>query len=243
MTTPDMSSPLPTKFPRFLLRFKAAIWDGFFLSLVVYAAFLLPSLLGIEHIGAKAAFIAAVILLFEPLWVSVSGSTLGHHIAGLRVVSADTGSRLSLPRSIFRFLFRYVFGIYSFLTMLINRQHQALHDVLMQSLVVFRHPDTVAAHDVLVERDVDYTQSKPGIARRLFVFLVHWVLFVVGLVSLMSWLVTEKCLMQEQHCSTQEETAMLLAGIVFLIMTLGLFILAMHCHLPGTRHFGDSKSS
>src|SRR4051812_11112384 len=97
-------------------RTKAILIDGFILMGVLLAA----ALVGANVAGSGAvAFLVWVAfwILYDPLMVSRTGGTIGHHVQNLRVVSDRTGRHPSLVVAFVRNVVKGVLGIVSLLAM------------------------------------------------------------------------------------------------------------------------------
>src|SRR5215217_4317487 len=85
-----------------------------------------------------------VVLLYEPILVSVRGATIGHRRVDLQVVTGS-GHRPGFGRALARYLIKAILGIPAFLTMMLTRRHQALQDILTGTTVQVRDPENAAA--------------------------------------------------------------------------------------------------
>jgi len=68
--------------------------------------------------------------LYEPVLVSVTGSSIGHYLSNLRVVDDRTRGNVGFLKAIARLGIKTLLGVYSFLTMAVTSHHQAVHDLL-----------------------------------------------------------------------------------------------------------------
>ena len=84
---------------------------------VLFGAVALASNISSDN-AARALGVAVVIilLLYEPLFVTRFGGTLGHIWTNLRVVD-DRGGNVGFGKALVRFLIKSLLGWYSFLTM------------------------------------------------------------------------------------------------------------------------------
>jgi len=88
----------------------------------------------------------AVLLLYDPVCVSLFGATVGHRVMNLRVVNDRTGGKLSLPAAIARFWIKAVLGVISFFTMHFDPRHRAVHDMATRSSVRIADPSRAQPH-------------------------------------------------------------------------------------------------
>ena len=135
-------------------RMKAILIDGF----IVMGAFLAAALVGANLAGSGAvAFVVWVAfwILYDPLMVSRTGGTIGHHVQNLRVVSDRTGRNPSLVVAFVRNVVKGVLGLVSLLAMAGSRRQKALHDLIAGT--------TVQARDVQLARLRYFTKvQRPG---------------------------------------------------------------------------------
>src|SRR4051812_42656966 len=97
-------------------RLKATLIDGF----ILLGAFFLAAAVGANMTGlGPVAFVVWVAfwVLYDPILVSRTGGTIGHHLMNLRVVSDQTGGAPVLWRALVRNLVKGLFGIWSMLAM------------------------------------------------------------------------------------------------------------------------------
>ncbi len=124
-------------------RTKAILIDGF----VLMGAYLVAALVGANLPGTGgAAFLVwfAFWILYDPLMVSRTGGTIGHHLQNLRVVSDRTGRSPSLLAAFIRNVAKGLFGFVSLLAMAGSDRQKALHDSIAGT--------TVQARDVQLAR-------------------------------------------------------------------------------------------
>jgi uncharacterized RDD family membrane protein YckC len=140
------AAPEVVHYARVWPRVKAILIDGFILA----AAFLVAALLGSRLAGAgPVAFVVwvAVWALYDPLLVSLTGGTVGHHLLNLRVVSDRTGGNPSLPKAFVRNVAKGVLGAVSLLAMALSSRSKALHDWIAGTTVQARDPSLALSRD------------------------------------------------------------------------------------------------
>ena len=78
-----------------------------------------------------------IFLLYEPIFVSLFGQSIGHSYLKIKVVKDDTSQKnISFPIAIFRFLCKAFLGWLSFLTVSTSEKKKAIHDLIANSIVV-----------------------------------------------------------------------------------------------------------
>lgn len=130
-----------------------------------------------------------LVLLFvlEPLLVTMRGITVGHHLMGLRIQKSATGERLNIVEATLRFFVKVFFGWVSLVSVLISNRHQALHDLMVGSVVVLTNPSRVSSTDRLVERDGEEEEGfvYPSRTRRVLMIILYAFLlnFFIGFIG------------------------------------------------------------
>ncbi|QMU29887.1 RDD family protein [Adhaeribacter radiodurans] len=128
--------PITLSYPSLRRRLLSYSVDLFFIILV----FMLTGVL-IDYAGEAPNWLRGFVLLFmlfiyEPLFVSIFGGTLGHQLFRMRVVDEKTYENLSFLPAIGRFLVKTFLGWLSFLTTTFNPRRRAIHDLAAGSLMV-----------------------------------------------------------------------------------------------------------
>ena len=132
-------------------RVKAILIDGFILGI----AFLVAAIVGANIAGAGAvAFVVWVAfwVVYDPLLVSGTGGTVGHHLQNLRVVSDRTGGNPSLLAAFIRNVVKGLLGTFSLLGMAGSRRQKSIHDWIAGT--------TVQARDVQMARLRHFTRVR-----------------------------------------------------------------------------------
>ena len=122
-----------------LERVKALFIDSLVLvfSMVIFTQ--LFSLLGqVPDLARMTAFIL-IFVLYDPLCVSFLGGTLGHRVIGIQVKNTNDETRnLWFPMALLRFVVKVVLGWFSLLTITGNAKRRAIHDIVADSVVIYR---------------------------------------------------------------------------------------------------------
>jgi uncharacterized RDD family membrane protein YckC len=124
-------------------RIKAAFIDSVVMIALMYG---ISELFGLfEQVPDIARAIAAIFifLLYDPLFTSIYGGTIGHSFSGIEVKQQeDITKNISFPAAIARFLCKALLGWISLLTVTGNEKKQALHDLLVKSVVLEEKKET-----------------------------------------------------------------------------------------------------
>ncbi len=218
---------------RFSRRLKAVVIDWIIVALLLVAALFTAVSVGSDRIGRILGFtFVAIWLLYEPLLVSLTGSTVGHYRTNLRVVDNRTHGNVSFLKAVARVTIKTVLGLYPFVTMATTSRHQAVHDLLTRSTVQIRDRSKASTYDYVTER-TELQNAMPLVGRRLLVIIVYVVattclLFFVMVGLRLAHLISARCLAREQWCSASENA--LLWGISF-----GIIGIPVLCIVQGWR--------
>lgn len=141
--TPDQQlitqQEIPVEYPLLAERFKAMLVDAFLILFAMVLVSLLFSVFENAPGFVRGAVFILLIFLYDPLFVSFGGGTIGHRAMGLKVKShSDRNRNVFLPLAILRFIVRWFLGWISFVTMISDKEKRAIHDLLCNSIVLYR---------------------------------------------------------------------------------------------------------
>ncbi|MCT4645459.1 MAG: RDD family protein [Carboxylicivirga sp.] len=78
-----------------------------------------------------------VFLLYDPIFTSLFGGTIGHLLIGLRVRrDKDHSKKIIFPAAILRFIIKIFLGWISLLTVTGNKKNKSIHDSVVSSVVI-----------------------------------------------------------------------------------------------------------
>ena len=223
-------------YPRLVRRVRAYLIDQMVL-LALFAAWLLllPWMEGFT--SAQRIFaLMAPIWLAEPCLVSLTGATIGHHLMRLRIRDARADRNLGFFRATLRAVLRLMLGWLSVLFILVTRRRQALHDVLLGSVVVIARPEGLPAYDLLAALPFDL-QRAPGMPskwRRLLIVLLYLLAasIAVGVAAVV--LISPQC-SSDEMCTREEEIVQAICGWAWLAAAAAIVVLGMRGRLWGAR--------
>lgn len=182
---------------------------------------------------------AAVLVLYEPLLVSFAGGTLGHTLRNLRVVDACTGSNLSVKKAFARFTIKLVLGVVSFISMLVTKRHQAIHDVVTGSAVQVRDPAKARGGDFHRARSDAEMASMPSLSQRIIIALGHiaisFIVFAVAIAVQQGFELTPPCSIKGPWCVNGEHVASLAMSSIWLLAVVVLLVQGLRGKLWGAR--------
>lgn len=125
-------------YPGVLDRVKAVVADSVVIVLLIFIVTYTLSIF--ENVHENVRIIALIfILLYDPIFTSVFGGTIGHMMFGLRVKrEKNTTQNILFPLAIIRFIVKVFLGWLSLITVLGNEKRKAIHDYLVGSVIIYK---------------------------------------------------------------------------------------------------------
>ena len=122
------------------MRVKAIVSDWIVLLILMFGiSFAFNKIENVESNMRIAAFIF-VFVLYDPLFTSLFGGTIGHKMNGLCVKRASNHEKnILFPIAVLRFLGKSALGTISLLTAPGNQEGRAIHDLIAGSIVLYEH--------------------------------------------------------------------------------------------------------
>ncbi|MCT4604482.1 MAG: RDD family protein [Marinifilum sp.] len=124
-------------------RVKAVICDSIVIIIFMFTATYLFS--KFDDIPDNARIIAFVFIfgLYDPIFTSLFGGTIGHFMLGIRVKKEKNSEKnILFPFALIRFIVKVALGWISLLTVSSNEKRKAIHDHIVGSIVVYSNPET-----------------------------------------------------------------------------------------------------
>ena len=118
------------------LRVKALVIDNLILIALIYLSTDLLSIFKNNSTNIKIVLFLLIFVIYEPLCISFFGKTLGQYLNRIKVIQHNKGGKLNLLQSIIRYLFKCLLGWLSLVTISFNKDQKAIHDILVNSVVV-----------------------------------------------------------------------------------------------------------
>jgi uncharacterized RDD family membrane protein YckC len=239
MSPLDPAAEAAPRYARFSRRLRGMLLDWMIAMAVLFGAVALASKISSDN-AARALGVAVVIilLLYEPLFVTRFGGTLGHIWTNLRVVD-DRGGNVGFGKALVRFLIKSLLGWYSFLTMAATRRNQAVHDLLTHSTVQVRDLARATPGQFIAERTDTDDPTMPSRSRRILVTLGYLalgiVLYLVAIDAvLQAGLLSSACI-DGDVCSAGERAISVAAAVIFLLLLALIIALGWRGKLLGAR--------
>jgi len=209
-------------FANYSRRIQAALLDGLFLLVIFICLIILAS--NVESQWIKVSMFLFVGLLFEPLLVSTTGASLGHHYKGLRVEKDGSGRNLNLFEAILRFFIKSILGAFSLVFFLTTKRHKALHDMAVNSVVVMSQASIKKGIEGVSERvteEVGYKNASK--LRRLLIIALYTFLVLIINGSIILMTNSRECIDHNQ-CTMLENVIASVSGFV----VIGLFFIIVY---------------
>ncbi|HTN22217.1 MAG TPA: RDD family protein [Pelobium sp.] len=134
--TADLNTGL--EYPGVAKRVKAIFTDT--VVMILFMMLFTALFAQFETVADEARILAIIFifLLYDPLFTSFTGATIGHRLFGLRVRDErEPTKNISFFKAIVRFLIKAFLGWISLLTVHGNQKRKAMHDMVVGSVVVF----------------------------------------------------------------------------------------------------------
>jgi len=226
-------------YARFTRRLQAVLIDSIVFMLIFVAALTLGVSFKSDNIARILGFTVVLTwLLYEPVLVSMTGGTIGHHLYNIRVVD-DRGGNISFGKAVLRVIIKTLLSWYSFITMATTSRHQAVHDLLTHSTVQIRDVAKAQAHHLVASRRELSAPGMPSKVRRTIAIVVYLVAIFVAFTVMLAataaiGLVSESCI-DGAPCSGREIGIMSILWIGWFGVSIGSAIYGWRGRLWGAR--------
>jgi RDD family len=237
--TPQQFASRPA-FARFTRRVRGTFIDSIVVLLALACALIVASSARSDPLARTIGFgLVAGVLLYEPVLVWLTGSTIGHYLSNLRVVDDRTQGNVGFPKAVARFVIKSLLGWYSFISMATTRRHQAVHDLMTHSTVQMRDPGKARPHHFIAERVEPATPDMPSRARRIAVICGYLVvcaaLYLLALIGLVSVGLLSRACFYADSCAGGDKILDLVLQVSWLGATALCIILGWRGRLWGCR--------
>ena len=239
MTLDTHTSPSPL-YARFALRFRGILVDWMIVTAIMFGAIFVA--VTVANDSFSRVFGCTVILgllLYEPVLVSVTGGTLGHHLNNLRVVDERTGGNVSFLKACARVVIKGLLSWYSFVILAATRRNQAIHDLLTRSTVRIRNAANARPDQYITERVELSDTGLPSRARRATIIVAYLLLLLVAFEAIsvllvMGGMVSHGCI-DGNYCSGGERIANFGAGVALIVLMAAVIAFGWKGKLFGAR--------
>ncbi|MCG7873641.1 MAG: RDD family protein [Candidatus Thiodiazotropha lotti] len=225
----------PTKYPRLLRRVQALLIDSLIFFLIIFSWWMAFPLLEEQPTWIRLIYPACAWLIIDPVLVSFTGGTPGHHLRHIMVLKHSGNAKLGILQSLIRSLLKAVTGWWSFIFVLMTKRHQALHDLLAGSVVVIKQPERLPGFEQLEARFQDSDNYHyPSPAHKLSIILLYLTIETLAYIAVQAFLLSDSCLIS-QSCSPADSLISLLLSLLWLIGVTASLVLGWRGYLPGAR--------
>lgn len=119
-----------------LERTKASLIDVLLIVFLMYSFSIAFEFFDNVPVNFRKWLMIFLFLIYEPLANTIY-TTFGNYIMDIRVRKvSDTAKNLNIFNSFFRYLFKTLFGWFSFITIFFTKDSRAIHDFIGGSVVV-----------------------------------------------------------------------------------------------------------
>ena len=210
-------SMLPAAYPRLIRRVQACIIDSFIFAFILVGLFLMVTTFAVEPVWVRIAVVLVPVLIFEPMLVSCTGGTIGHHLLKLKVQDVSNTKNINIFFAFIRFVLKTILGTVSLLFVLTTRKHQAIHDFCANSIVAYKNPKQVSEYEALAERVIEEEgYIYPSKFRRILVIIFYNFLLFCLIAFLSGFLLSERCL-ENNKCSPVETAISIGISIIWIV--------------------------
>ncbi|WP_347156587.1 RDD family protein [Pontibacter chitinilyticus] len=125
-------------YPGVFDRAKAIVVDGVVIVIFMFVISYIFSLFSSVPDNARIIAFIFIFFLYDPIFISLFGGTIGHLLIGIRVKrESNEQKNLLFPVAILRYIVKVFLGWISLLTITGNKKGKAIHDYLVDSVVVY----------------------------------------------------------------------------------------------------------
>ena len=118
-------------------RIKAAVADSILLMVMMYCS--AEILKNFDNVPSSLRMYLFILFffLYEPLMVSIFGFTAGHYYFDIKVKRGNNHKKnIILPLALLRFIIKFLLGWVSLLTITGTEKKQAIHDKIVNAVVI-----------------------------------------------------------------------------------------------------------
>lgn len=127
------------EFPGISDRIKANTTDYLVLCILLMAVTSFSESRPDLPLGVRISLFVFIFLVYDPLFTTLFGGTIGHYMNGIRVKRADDRTRnIPFHAAVIRYILKVFLGIISFITINSQKSNSAIHDYAADSIVIFK---------------------------------------------------------------------------------------------------------
>ncbi len=127
-----------TNYPRVAARAKAMIIDSIVLIILIVTANQVLAGFDVVPDYVRMGVFVLVFFLYDPIFTSLFGCTIGHLVIGIRVKrESNPDKNLLFPLAIVRYAIKLGLGMVSLFTVMSDSKGKAIHDMVVGSVVIY----------------------------------------------------------------------------------------------------------
>ncbi len=231
----DSGLPSQAIYPRLLRRIRAILIDSVILMSILFLWWITLPLFVDMPPTIKIGPLMILLFILDPLMVSITGGTPGHHLMGIRIQSAGSGNSINIVRAILRTVLKALLGWLSLLIVLTSKKHQALHDLVLHTVVVLKDPDALPESEKFEERYLKPAGYEyPPKWRRTLMILVYILVGLILLVMANLLFMSHECIQMNQ-CSTLDALIPDITSFIWFMFSASVIVLCWRGTFPGCR--------
>jgi uncharacterized RDD family membrane protein YckC len=230
------TTPATQGYPKLLRRLRGLFIDGLVVPIAAIATLVALTYAGVESTWIKVAGPVLVVLLLEPVAVSMTGGSIGHHLTGIRIRKEHVDERINVFAATVRFIVKTLFGLPAFFVAFVTRKRQGLHELAAKSLVVHKSAAGLPAHEFIGERTVeDEHATYASVWRRVLVIVLYWALLYLATSFVIAAVMFGPCMDSPDDCTPVQVISSIVALGVLLIGFAVIAVLGWRGRLFGCR--------
>lgn len=223
-------------YPKLLRRLQGLFIDGLIVPIAAIGTLVALTYAGIESTWIKVACPMLVVLLLDPVAVSMTGGSIGHHLTGLRVRKERVDERINVLAATVRFVVKMLFGLPAFFVAFVTRKRQGLHDLAARSLIVHKSAANLPAHEFILARTIDDEHATyASVWRRVLVIVLYWVLLYLATSFVLAAVLFGPCTDSPDLCTPGQQVSAIVALVTLLVGFVVIAVLGWRGSLLGCR--------
>ena len=229
-------------YPNIGKRIKAVLIDSILFVIVTITILPVLAQFEFEQAWIKILIILSPYFVLDPLLVSFTGGSVGHHVFKIRVQNAKSNLNVNLLYATFRFIAKTLFGSLSLVFILFTKKHQAFHDLIVNSIVVLKSSRDLNKNEGLKERTFRETgYIYPSKIRRFLIIVLYNASFFIILSILTYALVSDPCI-DNDKCTSKDDIVSLGLGMLWLVAIISSIYFGVRAKLYGCMRIKNNET-
>lgn len=227
-------------YPNIGRRIKAVLVDSMLFVIVTMTILPFIAKFNFKHTWIKITILLFPYFILDPLLVSFTGGSIGHHAFKIRVRHTIKNQNIGLIFASVRFLMKTILGWFSLIMILFTKKRQAFHDLIVNSIIIMNYPEGIEVEDGLKERSFEEEgYIYPSKFWRFFVigiynFLLYWLFNI-----LLTFFLPEQCVENMERggriCNQLDETLIVIMTFSWIAGVISIIYFGIGAQLFGCR--------